>query len=452
MARPLLLMSLGFLFAMPLHAEKTSTGPFAVEECVAIALGESARIMQAAASIDQYRARLAEVEAVFYPKLFGTGFVAPMFTVKFDDITKRTSTKRYKSIDDWGPYTKLEATLVQPIYTFGRAAAGKEAAHERMQVEQARLREVKNAVALEVRKLYYTYLYAQSMLPTLYNANKLIEEAERRAQKLYDDATGDVTQVDLMKLRYGATELAKFVIRGEEGAKLALEALKHTMGWPAEHGLQLKETRLDRDIAEEMPKLSEMIAEAAQNRPEWAQLKHGKRAALRLADAELLANAPVVFLAARFKGAWTPTRDDTSNPYHNDPYNSLSVGAALGINFDIDPWKSVARSDQAQAQHKELEALARFAETGIPLQVRLAYTDMEQARVLVDISTEGAKATKRWMTFAASAFGTGTGEAKDVLEGLAAYTAARNGEYENLRDYYIARAELDHAVGRAERP
>ena len=39
-----------------------------------------------------------------------------------------------------------------------------------------------------------------------------------------------------------------------------------------------------------------------------------------------------------------------------------------------------------------------------------------------------------------------------MLEGLNAYLQAKNAEYESLRDYFLAQADLDYAVGRALRP
>ncbi len=115
--------------------------------------------------------------------------------------------------------------------------------------------------------------------------------------------------------------------------------------------------------------------------------------------------------------------------------------------FDVDPAKSSARSAQAEATGAQVEALRRFASTGIPLQVRKAYDEVQRGRELVKLSEEGAEATKKWMTFAAAAYLSGTGEARDVLEGVAAYLSAKKGYYESLQGYYVACAELDFAVG-----
>lgn len=422
-----------------------------MEECVAIALSGSATVEEAQARVAQWEAQLAEVEALYYPKLEATGFIAPMFTIQFDDISEKSTPTRWRNIEDWGPYLGFEATLMQPLYTFGRLSAGEEAASEGVEVERAKLRAVRNEVALEVRKYYLTHLYTLSIMPTIDYATGILEEAEGQAQELYQKGSGEVTQVDLMKLRYGAAEVAKVRVQARRGAALSLEALKHTMGWPSSRELRLAEKRLPRRLPSEDPELAVLIAEAAQNRPEWAQVEHGERATLALAKAEFLANLPVLALAVTARGAYTPTVEDTINFYHNDPFNDFFAGVALVVQFDLAPWTAAAKEEAALAQHAEIEALHRFASTGVPLQVRLAYDQLGQARELVAITKDATKATKRWVTFAAAAFASGTGNAQDMLEGLAAYLQAKNAEYESLRDYFIAQAALDHAVGRARR-
>jgi hypothetical protein len=50
-------------------------------------------------------------------------------------------------------------------------------------------------------------------------------------------------------------------------------------------------------------------------------------------------------------------------------------GIALGILFDIDPWKASARAAQARGLQTQVEGLEKFAGTGIPMEVRKAHDD-----------------------------------------------------------------------------
>ncbi len=415
-----------------------------VEDCVRIALESNARIFEAEARVHEYKARLAQVEALFYPRITGMGFLAPMYTVKGDINSYQTE---WKSLSDWGPYAHLEATLGQPIYTFGRADAAKDAAGERAEVEKARLRETENTVALEVRKLYYTHLYARSLIPTLEQAQGYVEQALTRAQELYDTGEGEVSQSDLSRLRFSAVQVRRFLLLARNGQALALVALKHTMGMAATANLELVDDKLP-PIPDEPPRdLAQYIADAAANRPEWQQLAHGKKAAKSLSVAEIKANLPVLAIAGQFQADWAPTRQNARNPYWNDQYNRVAGGLALALLFDLNPWAAQAKSDAAEATYEQLDALERFASTGIPLQVQQAFIDLAQAREIFSSANEAIQATRKWVTFSANAYDTGTGEPRDLLEGLAALVESRRMMYDALRDYYLARASLLYATG-----
>lgn len=420
------------------------TSGLGVDDCVRVALSGNAQLQEKAAKVEEYRARLAQVEAAFYPKLRGMAYVAPMYTVEGDAAAYE---RHWQKLADWGPYTHLEATLSQPLYTFGRAAAAETAASQRAAVEEARLREAENVVALEVRKLYYQRLFALSVMPTLEQAGDIVAQAYTRARAKYEEGTGEVSQSDLSRLRYAELEVQRYTLLATDGAALALQALKHTMGMPEASELHLADEKLPAVPDGFATDLVALLTAASSNRPEWAQIEHGKSAASHLDEAERKANLPVLFLAGQLTHDWAPTRDNVANPYLADRYNQLVGGIALGLLFDLDPWKAAARSAEAMAMLRQVEALERFASTGIPLQVRKAQRDVEQAKALVDISTEAVQTARKWMTFSASAYDTGTGEARELLEGVAAFVQARRTYYENLRDFHLARAALDFAVG-----
>ena len=55
--------------------------------------------------------------------------------------------------------------------------------------------------------------------------------------------------------------------------------------------------------------------------------------------------------------------------------------------------------------------------------------------------------SKSCLTFASAAYQTGTGEARDLLDGLVAYVAARRNQGEAVRDVLAASADLLWATG-----
>ena len=423
-------------------------GPYTVEQCVEIAVRASGKVAEAEGLVSEWKARLYEVEANIYPKLQGLALAAPMFTVEAKDGADVLGgvKRKWKSISDWGPYFRLELLLVQPIFTFGRLSAGEDAARARLQVEQARVEQARNAVALETRKFYYLHLYAKSVLPLLENARKTLDGVLEQARAMHAEASGKVSTADLMKLEVASIEVDKFLVEANTGAGLSLAALRHTMGLLPDAPLTLADTRLPKEPPAS-PALPELVALAESQRPEIAQITHGLKAAKSLEKAEKLANAPIIAVAGQFQASWTPTREDIDNPYLVDNYNDLFGGVALAIQFGLDPAAAHAKAKAARAMGEQVEGLSHFARTGIPVEVRKAYDDETQARQMLALSKKAEVAARKWMLFAGAAYSSGVGETKDFIEGFAAHMQMRKARLDQLLKVHTARAELLNAVG-----
>ncbi len=415
----------------------------AVSDCVTVAVRGSGQVAEAQGKVAEWKARLAEVESVFYPKITAFAYAAPTYAVTGTALTPEVK----NDYSRWGPILHFEGLLAQPIYTFGRVAAGEEAARERLAVEQARLAQARNAVALEVHRYYYLYLFVKSVGPALSFAGKILDEAQAKAKEYYAEGTGKVTNVDINKLSYAAAELEKFRVQIEIGLPLSLAALKHTMALPESEPLELADDKLPDLEPVEPPSAEELVKLAWDKRPEVSQLRHGQKAAIALGESERKANLPVVLLAGQLTAAWSPVRTSATNPYWYDPYNTLTGDVALALHWDFDPAKAKARSDAAQALTEQIDGLGKFASTGIPLEVRKAHDDLVQARRLAVLSEQGSASARKWMTFAAIAFASGTGETRDVLEGIAAYVSSRRAFFDALMTAHLAKAQVDWAVG-----
>lgn len=414
-----------------------------MDDCVREALRESGTVLEAKGKMKEWEGKLLEVESVYWPKLQGLAFVAPLYGLKTDPATS-FYTADYSR---WGPYTKLQLILAQPIYTFGRQPAGEKAAQGRLEVERARYQQTRNAVALEVRRYYLLHLYAVSMMPALNQAKSILDEAETSAKEMNAEGSGKVTQVDLAQLRYGASELEKYRIRAAIGAGLALAALKHTMGWPESAPLAIAEESLPDLPKTPIAPLPDFIAKAARNRPEVAQLKFGEEAAHAFARSEALSSMPTAFVAGQLDLNWAPIWPAQKDPFAWDRFNSITPGVAAGLQFDVDPRSSWAKYQGAKGLEEQVEGLKKFASTGIPTEVRKAWDDTLQAEQLTQLSKEGSNAGRKWLVFAGSAYVAGTGEAKDLLEGLVAYLQARQSYFENLREAHFGRANLLYVTG-----
>jgi len=198
----------------------------------------------------------------------------------------------------------------------------------------------------------------------------------------------------------------------------------------------------------ELPSVEALVAEAVRNRPETAQLRHAREAVAAWETSERRANAPALFVAAAGQVDASPVRPSEKSAVAANAYNDYFVGAAVGAQFNTNFGSVSAHAAEAHAKSEWVRAEEALAETGIPLQVWKARQELVQHRELAAVADREVVHTRKWMTFAAAAYGTGTGEAKDVLEGAAAHVMAKKAFYDHLLAASEAAADLEQAVGR----
>ncbi len=417
--------------------------PLSADDCVAVALARSARVEGARADVAVIRAQADQIAAIMSPSLSALTFVAPMFHAQGGFGLQGD----YKSdLGKWGPYAHGDFQMVFPLATFGRFSAAQKASEARVSVEKEKAREQEHAVRAEVRRLYGLRLYARSMIPNLENGRDVLKKAIDKAEEMFAAQTGEVTVADRMKLAYGAGEIARFLRLAHDGEELATLALKQAMGLPLEASIRLADDLLT--VPADLPgKLQELVARARDHRPEAAQIAHGRRATSAWREAEEKAYLPSLFAAAVGRADYSPVRPSTSSAVAYNLYNDWYVGAAAGLKFDLEPAKASARAAEAAAKGRWVEAQAALAETGIPLQVKKAFQELERNRDLTVVAEEQVKSTRKWMTFSAAGYSGGTAEAKDVLEGVGAYLLSKKNYYDHVLGIWQALADLEQFTG-----
>jgi hypothetical protein len=418
-------------------------GPLTIDDCVRIALEHSARVVAARADVDVYRAQADQIEALLSVKFQAITFLAPMYRAEGG---LGFSTPYRHDLSDWGPYGHADARLIKPLATFGRYTAGVTAARARVAVEEEHAREIADTVRAEVRRLCALRLYALSMKPNLENGKEILAGAIKKAEEMYATDSGEVTLPDLMRLRYGAGEIDRYLRMADDGAGLAALAIKQAMGLRLQEPVVFADDRLV-PPEDPIPLLPALIAGAMADRPEIGQIAHGRQATAAWEIAERRANLPVLFAAAAGQADWTPMRPPGYSAAYYNLYNDWFAGVAVGLKFDIDLAAARTHAAEAHAKGRWVDANAALADTGIPLQVTKARLDLVQNRDLARIADGEVKSTRKWMTFSAAAYMSGTGEARDVLEGVAAYLLAKKAYYDHLLGAYQARADLELSMG-----
>src|SRR5687768_180220 len=106
-----------------------------------------------------------------------------------------------------GVFSRTELRLVQPLFTFGKISAGRQAAEQGVAASKNREAGVMADVELNVRKAYYGLKLARTVLETLNEGMGYLDDAQKQVDEEIEKGTSSVTQTDRLRLRTVRAEL-----------------------------------------------------------------------------------------------------------------------------------------------------------------------------------------------------------------------------------------------------
>ena len=413
-----------------------------LEDCLRVATSLSYEVSEAQQEIEVYKSYYKEAEGMGMPKLNVLTFLAPMPSIKGDALRSKTDLWG----NDWAFYYNFDAMLVVPLYTFDRLSEAKSAATDAIEAAKAEKRSITHNVIYNMKKFYYGHLFAT----TVYNdiivkVEESLTEALKIAKDSYNKGDGTVKKSDLAKLEIGMIELKKNKNYVESMIKLTSKALTTYLH------VGDKEIKLDKEILAvenaTIKKVDQYLVDLMKNNPDYARLLAGMKAKKHLVEVEEGANYPVIFAGGILKFAFAPSVDSQPSMFANDPYNTFTGNVGVGAMWTLDLFVTNAKAKRAIAEYKKLVEKKKYADEGFPILLDKTYLALIECQDNIALQKEASRKALGWMTFAFAAFKTGTGEAKDALEGLAAFAQYFKNYYEAIFNYNMALAELTRLIG-----
>lgn len=417
-----------------------------VNDCIRIALKSAPELGEAQADIELTVSKLDEAKSNRYPQIQVLSLFGPAPDASTRDITPVINTDRQTKLNQLTWFTSADATLIQPLYTFGKISENMKAATHGIEVDRSRREQRVNEIALQVREYYYGLMLARELKEVVLEVQEDLATARKKAQKLLDEGSESVDQIDIYKLDAFSGEVAKLLEEAQTGEKLALAALKSRLGLSAGTLLEISSERLTMD-EEVVPSYDDFVAKAHAQRPEFRQIAEGLKARASLVEAAKANYYPDIFLGGLLSWAYAQDRDRIYNPYITDPYKHVLGGVGLGARWKLDFGITGAKVAGEQAQYNRLLSTKEFADTNIPLQIRKFYLELKEAEESVTASQTAYTNAKKWTVAALANFDFGIGPAKEIFDALQAYARMRAAYFQSIYNYRIARANLDYAVG-----
>jgi outer membrane protein TolC len=446
-----ILLFIGSLLACPFtshSAEGTTTKKLilGLDECISIALKAAPELGEAQADIDLTTSKLNEAKSYRYPQVDVTALVGPAPIAHREDISPDVKTDseffRFNRLT-W--FASTDATIIQPLYTFGKISANMKAATHGIEVDRSKKVQRANEITLKVREYYNGLLLAREMNELLLEVQETLSKAREKAQKLLDQGSDTVDELDLYKLDAFSGEVIKYLEEAKKGEKLALLALKSRLGLPAGTELDIATERLV-FLEVEVPESEAFVKKALDRRPEFRQIEEGLKARSALVEAAKANYYPDIFLGGLVSWAYADNRDRINNPYINDRFKHTNVGVALGARWKLDFGITGAKVAGEQAQYNRLLSTKEYAQANIPLQVSKFYLELKEAENSAVATKFAYSNAKKWAVSAIANFDFGVGPAKEIFEALQAYATMRADFFKSVYNYRMARANLDYAT------
>lgn len=322
-------------------------------------------------------------------------------------------------VDGVTPFIALKATLIKPLYTFGKIENYKAAAE---QLHVVRLEDVaiqQNQTGLDVTKAWYGNLAAINGIALLEEANDRLSAAEAIAEELLDSDDSDMTEGDIYTLKAGKGLIQKFLAQTQGLQKTAHAGLALLTGQDPTT-LELASQRL-RPLPLPADSLEVMQQQALDQRPEMRQLAAGLKARRSLVKAKQAEGRPNVFAGIAGSVAYAPGRDQIDNPHVYDPFNHYAASPLVGLQWKWQGSRTAGQITQAESELRALEANGQLANAGIPFQVAEGWYKVEAGYYAYQALNSASRDARRAMLSAYLDFEAGTGEPAKALEALKTY-------------------------------
>jgi len=414
-----------------------------LEECIRMALKTPPELGESQADIELSSSKLNEAKSYRYPQLEVTSLFGPALGARKEDLFATDKSSLRLNNMTW--FTSADATLIQPLYTFGKISENMKAATYGIEVDRHRKVQRSNEIVVKVREYYYGLLFAREMKELILEVQDTLTKARQKAQNLLDQESNNIDEMDLFKLDAFTGEVLKYLEEAQKGENLALSALKTRLGLSQNTNLQITTGRLTLPNAD-VPNLDFFINKAREKRPEFHQIEAGLKARSALVEAAKANYYPDIFIGGMVSWAYTDNRDRINNPYIDDKFNHINGGVALGARWKLDFGITGAKVSGEQAQYNRLVSTKEFADQNIPLQVKKFYLELREAENTAEASKISYTNAKKWAVTALANFDFGIGPSRDIFEALQSYARMRAAYFQSIYNYHIALANLNYAT------
>ncbi len=428
--------------------------PITLDEATEMALSSDPRIDEQKANVARAQALIERVLGEGGPRVSTNLYagLAPkasdgIFTNGTNSCPPEGCTLRDDGVDlDEGitVTTGVTATLIQPLYSFGKLENYKRAANLNRDVSAAEVSIARGETWLTVRRAWWGYLTARDTRRMLEGVLRQVTKTRDRMREKAD--AGEAPMSDLYALETGVGTLERYIAQATAVEDVALDGLKTIIGVPIDEELEVAARRIE-PVENPSASLGELAEEALASRPEMFMAETGQEAVRSLIEARKSDKYPNLYAGLVAGGAYTPGRERLDNPYIHQPLNNVYATPVIGLQWEFNPGVHRARVSEAEAQMQEVVAKAQLARQGIPFQVAEAYHQSVGLDRQIEALARTRDNSRRWMISSFMDFQAGLIDGGKLAASVRANTEAQADYFRAINDFNMSVAQLAVATG-----
>ena len=333
-------------------------------------------------------------------------------------------------------------TLSQTLFQGGKVGAGIAGARAYQRAARAQLDETRRDVVYRVKQAYLAALYTERIAAITEASQVQVNDQLHRVA--LNHQVGSSADYDLLRAQVEAANQEPLVIAARNGRDVALLELRRLLNVPADQPVELASGLLA--SADSLPQVDLPAVE----------LDESARAAVDAAEAnvEFRRQAvhvyhgdyyPSVKLSSSYGGQAFPTGTFPSgmSDFRRDWSASLTVSMPL-----FDGLRTHGVVVQAEAELSRAEAQLAQTREAVAIEIEQARAEIVRARALVTARRETVGQAGRAQHLASVRYANGIATALEVSDARLALQQASVNEAQATRDYLLAIAALERALGR----
>ncbi|MEJ2725430.1 MAG: TolC family protein, partial [Deltaproteobacteria bacterium] len=213
-----------------------------LEELIQMAIVHSPEVAENRSDLAIAESQLAQAKAGYYPQIESTALIGPVNDAEEPVIRdNRIYDPSPEGLSSLGVFGRVDLTVTQPLYTFGKLSRRKEAARSGVNARKFTVTSKENEIALRVTELYYALILAEGGVKSADEAREFFDEAKKRISRLLELNALNVAESDLYRVDAFRADTQRSRARAQKGVRFASFALKALIGLAPEAEFEVVE-------------------------------------------------------------------------------------------------------------------------------------------------------------------------------------------------------------------